>query len=142
MQATGYPMPGRLEPVSSAYGRGGCEFELAPEPGSVPEARQHVRESLCNITDADTLESVELVVSEPVTNAVRHGPGEPITLRLASDGSGGVTGEIEDQGDGVIAIRKQAAATALGGLGLRVVDRLTSVWGVHPGSTHVWFRVE
>jgi anti-sigma regulatory factor (Ser/Thr protein kinase) len=118
------------------------EFELASKPDSVAKAREHVRESLCNITDADTLESVELVVSELVTNAIRHGPGEPITLRLAADGSGGVAGEIQDQGDGVIAIRKQDGRTAVGGLGLRIVDELTSVWGVNPGSTHVWFRCE
>jgi anti-sigma regulatory factor (Ser/Thr protein kinase) len=131
-----------MTPCHRAYGRRGWEFEFVPEPDSVAEAREHVRESLCNITDADTLESVELVVSELVTNAVRHGPGEPITLRLAADGSGGVAGEIEDHGDGVIAIRKQDVGTAVGGLGLRLVDELTSAWGVNPGSTHVWFRVE
>jgi anti-sigma regulatory factor (Ser/Thr protein kinase) len=125
-----------------AYGRPGWEFELAPEPDSVAEAREHVRQSLCNITNTDTVECVELVVSELVTNAVRHGPGEPITLRLAAYGSGGVAGEIEDQGDGVIAIRKQDLGTAVGGLGLRLVDELTSSWGVYPGSTHVWFRFE
>jgi anti-sigma regulatory factor (Ser/Thr protein kinase) len=125
-----------------AYRRRGWEFELASEPDSVAEAREHVRESLCHITHAETLESVELVVSELVTNAVRHGSGEPITLRLAADGSGGVAGEVEDQGDGVVAIRKQDVRTAVGGLGLRIVDELTSVWGVSPGSTRVWFRVE
>jgi anti-sigma regulatory factor (Ser/Thr protein kinase) len=125
-----------------AYGRGEWEFELAPEPRSVAEARGHVRASLCSVADADTLECVELVVSELVTNAVRHGPGEPITLRLAADGSGGVAGEVEDQGDGVIAIRERDVGTAVGGLGLRVVDELTSAWGVNPGSTRVWFRVE
>jgi anti-sigma regulatory factor (Ser/Thr protein kinase) len=131
-----------MSPCHRAYGRGGWEFELAPEPVSVAEAREHVRESLCTIADTDTLERVELVVSELVTNAIRHGPGEPITLRLAADGSGGVTGEVEDQGDGTIAIRKQDLGTAAGGLGLRVVDALATAWGVNPGSTHVWFRVE
>ena len=29
-----------------------------------------------------------------------------------------------------------------GGLGLPLVDYLTSNWGVYPGSTHVWFRFE
>jgi anti-sigma regulatory factor (Ser/Thr protein kinase) len=125
-----------------AHGGRGWEFELASEPDSVAKAREHVRASLCNTADADTLEAVELVVSELVTNAVLHGPGEPIKLRLAVDSSGGVAGEIEDQGHGVIEIRKQDVGTAVGPLGLRVVDELTSAWGVTPGSTRVWFRVE
>jgi signal transduction histidine kinase len=125
-----------------ASGRGGWEFELASEAVSVAEAREHVRESLCNIANADTVECVELVVTELVTNAVRHGPGGPITLRLAVDGSGGVVGEVKDQGEGMIAIRERDVGVGGSGLGLRVVNELTSAWGVNPGSTHVWFRVE
>ena len=118
------------------------EFDLAPDADSVATARDYVRACFSKEIDADKMGCVELVVSELVTNSVRHGPGEPIKLRLASDGSGGVVGEVEDHGDGVVAIRATDVGTAVGGLGLPLVDELTSAWGVYPGSTHVWFRFE
>jgi anti-sigma regulatory factor (Ser/Thr protein kinase) len=118
------------------------EFQLASDEDAPAHARGHVRDCLEARTGADTLNCAELVVSELVTNSVRHGPGEPIILRLATDSRGGVAGEVEDQGDGVVAIREHNVASAAGGLGLPLVDRLTSAWGVYPGSTHVWFRFD
>ena len=101
-----------------------------------------MRSALDPHTDVETLSCVELVVSELVTNSVRHGPGAPITLRLVSEPDGRIGGEVEDHGDGVVAIREPDFETGTGGLGLGVVDLLTSAWGVHPDSTHVWFRFD
>ena len=117
------------------------EYQLDSDPGSVAEARRLVRNALIQYPDAGRLGEIELVVSELVTNSVRHGPGEPIFLRIAEEG-GVVSGEVEDQGDGVIEIRAQDVGTVVGGLGLPIVDQLTSAWGVYPGSTHVWFRFD
>jgi anti-sigma regulatory factor (Ser/Thr protein kinase) len=117
------------------------EHRLTASIDSIREARRHVRAALSAHTDTDTLERTELVVSELVTNSVRYGPGQRITLRLSTRNDGGVVGAVEDQGQGVVAIRKQEVG-AIGGLGLRVVDSLTSGWGVDPGTTHVWFRVD
>ena len=116
------------------------EYEVPPDADGVRAARGHVRTALAAMTDAETLGRVELVVSELVTNSVRHGPGQPIRLRLVANDAGDVAGEVEDQGTGVVALRDQHATAGAGGLGLVLVDRLTSAWGVHPGSTHVWFR--
>lgn len=118
-----------------------AQFHLAPHPASAGVARERVRETLAPHTDAPTLKAIELVVTELVTNAVRHGPGEPVILRLTA-GDGVIAGEVEDQGDGTIAIRDHVAGVTVGGLGLPLVDMLTSEWGVYPGSTHVWFRFE
>jgi anti-sigma regulatory factor (Ser/Thr protein kinase) len=108
-----------------------------------------VRYALDDHVDSDTIERVELVVSELVTNAVRHGPGETISLRLVAQPDGGITGEVVDQGDGHAAIDEQDVTTdglddelAAGGRGLLIVDRLATNWGVEPGSTHVWFRFD
>ena len=117
------------------------EHRLAPRPESVGEARRHARYVLEAHAEDDVLERLELVVSELVTNAVRHGPGELITLRLVSAPDGTIAGEVVDQGHGVVAIREHDAGAA-GGLGLPIVDALTSAWGVYPGSTHVWFRFD
>ena len=108
-----------------------------------------MRYALDDHADPDTVDRVELVVSELVTNAVRYGPGETISLRLVATPDGGVTGEVVDQGDGHAAIDEQDVTNdglddelAEGGRGLMIVDRLASEWGVEPGSTHVWFRFD
>lgn len=117
------------------------EYRLTARPESVATARRHVRYALEAHTEASALHDIELVVSELVTNAVRHGPSGLIMLRLVTDADGTVSGEVVDQGDGVVAIRDRNPDTA-GGLGLPIVDTLTSAWGVRPGSTHVWFRFD
>lgn len=108
-----------------------------------------MRYALDDHADPDTVDRVELVVSELVTNAVRYGPGETISLRLVAMPGGAVTGEVVDQGDGHVAIGERYVTTdglgdelAEGGRGLLIVDRLASDWGVEPGSTHVWFRFD
>jgi anti-sigma regulatory factor (Ser/Thr protein kinase) len=83
---------------------------------------------------------VRAVVSELVNNAVVHGPAQPIRLRLRIEPDGRIVGEVVDGGDGKIAIRELGDDPISGGYGLRVVDSLTSAWGVHEGSTHVWFE--
>jgi anti-sigma regulatory factor (Ser/Thr protein kinase) len=118
------------------------EYRLSPHVDSIAKARRHVRYALDPHTDEDTLSGIELVVSELVTNSVRHGPGAPITLRLVSEAGGGIAGEVEDHGDGEVAIRELDLQAGTGGLGLPLVDRLTSAWGVRPDSTHVWFRFD
>jgi anti-sigma regulatory factor (Ser/Thr protein kinase) len=118
------------------------EYRLLPQAASVSDARWHVRYALESQTDPDTLSSIELVVSELVTNAVRHGPGAYITLRLVTEADGAISGEVVDQGDGVVAIRRHEVGETEGGMGLPIVDSLTSAWGVYPGSTHVWFRFD
>ena len=117
------------------------EYRLTARPESVATARRHVRYALAAQTETSALHDIERVVSELVTNAVRHGPSGLITLRLVTDAEGNVAGEVVDQGDGVVAIRERNPDTA-GGLGLPIVDSLTSSWGVRPGSTHVWFRFD
>lgn len=120
--------------------RGNWEYTLSPQAESVTEARTLVRDVLAPFADPDTLGEIELVVSELVTNSVVHGPGEPITLRLVTTANGDIAGEVEDRGRGVVAIREHDPAKTIGGWGLPLVESLTSEWGVHPDSTHVWFR--
>jgi anti-sigma regulatory factor (Ser/Thr protein kinase) len=86
------------------------------------------------------LDDLRLVVSELVTNAVVHGPRrEPIELKLVVEGPDRIFGEVTDQGEGVIEIRESADEG--GGWGLRLLDSVSERWGVHEGSTHVWFEL-
>jgi two-component sensor histidine kinase len=123
-------------PISARRKTVTWEYRLSPHARSVGEARRHVRYALGPYGDPETLDRIQLVVSELVTNAVKHGPGKPITLRLVSEPDGGIWGEVVDHGNGAVAIREQE----IGGLGLPIVDALTTAWGVCAGSTRVWFR--
>jgi len=115
------------------------DLELAGGPTAPARARAAV-DRLGGDLAPGTLHDLRLVVSELVGNAVIHGPDAPVRLRLQVDGPGRVRGEVADEGgDGTIAIRESAGEG--GGYGLRLVDRLSHRWGVHEGSTHVWFEL-
>ncbi|MFD7466937.1 SpoIIE family protein phosphatase [Streptomyces tendae] len=91
-------------------------------------------------TRDSTRDSVLLLVSELVTNAVRFAGG-PITVRLIRAGSG-LLCEVGDTGNG----RPRLGRGGLlddGGRGLHVVHRLTSRWGVRWTDTGkvVWAEV-
>ncbi|MFG3250142.1 SpoIIE family protein phosphatase [Streptomyces sp. NPDC048187] len=87
-----------------------------------------------------TRDSVLLLVSELVTNAVRYAGG-PITVRLIRSGPG-LLCEVGDTGNG----RPRLGRNGLlddGGRGLHVVHRLTTRWGVRWTETGkvVWAEV-
>jgi len=92
----------------------------------------------------ETLEDLQLLVSEVVTNAVRHGggsEGEPITLRLV-ERPGTIRVEVSDDGPGFE--RHSPTPRTDGGWGLFFVDKLASRWDVEstPRSTLVWFEMD
>jgi anti-sigma regulatory factor (Ser/Thr protein kinase) len=103
-------------------------------------ARLAVRRRLAEDVDGETLGRLQIVVTELVTNAVLHGEGD-IRLGLHVD-EGRVTGEVVDGGGGFERDVRRHGTEALGGRGLTIVDALTAQWGVHEGTTHVWFQVD
>ncbi|MFE0352165.1 SpoIIE family protein phosphatase [Streptomyces nigra] len=79
-------------------------------------------------TREDTRDSVLLVVSELVANAVRFARG-PLTVRLIRGGHGQLLCEVGDKGNGRPRLgRKDLLGD--GGRGLHVVHGLTTRWGV------------
>lgn len=86
------------------------------------------------------VEDLCLVLSELVTNAVVHGEGDTIDLRLQAAGSV-VSGEVVDQGDG-FEPPPPPTLDGPGGRGLAIVGALTRTWGIERGSTHVWFELD
>jgi anti-sigma regulatory factor (Ser/Thr protein kinase) len=104
-----------------------AEFSLPEGEGTVALARDFTREVLAGWGDRDTNGDVVLVVSELVTNAVRHGRCLPI-LRLSAT-AGGIRVEVTDTDPTPPRIRQPGAD---GGWGLRMVERLSSAWGVVP----------
>ena len=116
-------------------------FQFPPAEDAPAQARAAL-EVFDQILSPDVLEDLQLVVSELVTNSVKFGPRRPITLALTIGGDGIVSGEVIDQGDGERAkVEMTTEPTVAGGWGLHLVDQVAVDWGVHEGSTHVWFEI-
>jgi anti-sigma regulatory factor (Ser/Thr protein kinase) len=116
-------------------------FQFPPAEDAPAQARAAL-EVFDQILAPDVLEDLQLVVSELVTNSVKSGPQRPITLALAIAADGVVKGEVIDQGDGERArVEMTVEPTVDGGWGLHLVDQVAVTWGVHDGSTHVWFEI-
>ena len=115
------------------------DVALARDPSAAADARRELRRRLDDTLHEDVLDALSLVVSELVTNAVMHGQGA-IRLRLRVD-AGDLRGEVIDDGGGFEHELRAAGHFATSGRGLLIVDRLTTRWGVHEGTTHVWFEM-
>jgi anti-sigma regulatory factor (Ser/Thr protein kinase) len=74
---------------------------------------------------------VELVLSELVSNAVQHGAGTTLTVRM-SVVRGSVHLEVGDDGPQPPAVLAPAEVEEHG-RGMVLVERLTTAWGVHAG---------
>src|SRR4051795_10518989 len=99
---------------------------LLATPEAVPAARHAFREM--DELDMSTRQVVELLVSELVTNAVRHGasdPHESILVR-ANRTDGAVRVEVCDEGHGFEERGERPPASKPGGRGLLLVDKLAS----------------
>jgi anti-sigma regulatory factor (Ser/Thr protein kinase) len=98
--------------------------------------------------DGDAVANTALVVSELVTNAVRHGHvrGRLVELRLVYDLEKAVTVEVSDAGDRRLpptAPCPADVALAESGRGLALVAAFSDAWGVRDrvvGKT-VWARL-
>ena len=121
------------------------DVELAPEPEVVTTAR-HTLDRLANLLPSEKLEDVRLVVSELVTNSVRHAglsPDEQISLTVViSDGA--VRGRVCDPGPGFEKPSEPRPRTDWsGGWGLPILERISDRWGVERnGCACVWFEID
>ena len=90
--------------------------------------------------DARELADAKLLASELVTNALMHGQGR-IEIRAELD-ENHLLVEVIDEGHGFERIVRKQDFNRVGGRGLHLVDALASRWGIHDGSSHVWFELE
>ncbi|MEA2272853.1 MAG: hypothetical protein QOI98_1561 [Solirubrobacteraceae bacterium] len=105
-----------------------------------PDAARSARSALVShALDPDLEHSVCLLVTELVTNGVRHSGGRrPLRVRARLE-PGRAWVEVEDGGRGFHPDIRHGAS----GFGLRIVDRVATRWGVEAGPpTRVWFVVE
>lgn len=92
--------------------------------------------------DPSILPDAKLLVSELITNSVKYGGEGSVELILRSDQPQHIHVEVVDQGIGFIPTARDRPMTEVGGWGLHLVEVLTQRWGVHEGSTHVWFEID
>ena len=123
------------------------QIDLRLNPNS--EAGSVARHSLDRLEgdlSPEKLENVRLVVSELVTNSVRHAglsPDQQISLTVViSDGS--VHGRVCDPGPGFEKPFEPRPRTDWsGGWGLPIVERISDRWGVErDGCACVWFEID
>ncbi|MFI6011796.1 SpoIIE family protein phosphatase [Streptomyces sp. NPDC051243] len=112
---------------------------LEPEDAAPSRARRLARRALARWGLEELTDSVELLVSEVVTNAVRYA-SRPVTLRLLRTDV--LRCEVGDDVPQLPRLR-QARATDEGGRGLYLVNRLARRWGATRLSTGkvVWFEL-
>jgi anti-sigma regulatory factor (Ser/Thr protein kinase) len=120
------------------------DLKLRPTPGAVPDARKAL-DALDEQVSTQTLDDLRLLVSELVTNSVRHaGLVESQTIELKVKLlPETVRVEVNDQGSGFQPTPRTAQSDDQSGWGLYLVSRLADRWGVtSDGVTRVWFEVD
>ncbi|MFJ8795053.1 SpoIIE family protein phosphatase [Streptomyces sp. NPDC102462] len=112
---------------------------LEPEDAAPGRARRLARHALADWGLEELTDSVELLVSEVVTNAVRYA-SRPVTLRLLRTDV--LRCEVGDDVPQLPRLR-QARATDEGGRGLYLVNKMARRWGATRLSTGklVWFEL-
>jgi anti-sigma regulatory factor (Ser/Thr protein kinase) len=114
--------------------------ELPRSSGVARTARAALVEWFAADLDEHMLARAQLLTSELVTNAYVHGQGA-IRLRAALDVDRLLV-EVTDEGGGFEREVGHGSLDAVGGRGLRIVEADASRWGIHEGTTHVWFELE
>jgi anti-sigma regulatory factor (Ser/Thr protein kinase) len=116
------------------------EISLSPAPAAATAARTEVTERLAAVLGRQVLEDARLLVTELITNALRHGaltPGDRVSVKASVD-RGVVRLEVTDPGrDGDVEMRQPGPRG--GGYGLFLVEQLAKRWGVdRREGTTVW----
>lgn len=121
-------------------------LRLSPVPGSVMQARRAVDQLAGSVSDG-SLEDVRLMVSELVSNSIRHAHLRPEDgIEVTFDVRGNLLHTtVRDGGTGFLPSVQATRTTTVEpahdcGWGLYLVDRLADRWGVSAsGPTTVWF---
>jgi len=120
------------------------EVDLARDPDSAAEARRALGEVSDHLSPR-RLEDAQLLVSELVTNAIRHaGLDEADTIKLVVEtGDRALRIEVCDTGRGFELSAPEPDPARPSGWGLYLVRELSDRWGVdRGGQTRVWFELD
>jgi anti-sigma regulatory factor (Ser/Thr protein kinase) len=120
------------------------DVTLEPVADSIPRAREAL-EALRPQVDDRRLDDLRLVVSELVTNSVRHAhlrPEDRITLRVDARADV-IRVEIHDRGPGFEPVATPATMYQESGWGLYLISQIAERWGVSSDGdgTTVWLEL-
>jgi anti-sigma regulatory factor (Ser/Thr protein kinase) len=119
-----------------------ARFDRGPTAAA---AARHALVALEERVDPGVLEDIRLLVSELVTNAVRHAQtpnGGEVALEVAIDPPR-LRVEVADPGTGFDPRPRDDEMTRPGGWGLFLVDRVADRWGVVRDRMNcVWFEID
>ena len=114
---------------------------LGRDPAEVGRARRHVARA-CAGMSSDLVSIAQLLTSELVTNALKHGRGD-ILLHVVDEKSQ-IRVEVSDEARGT-PTRGVVDGRDESGRGLMLVERLSAAWGVRAdrgrGGKTVWFTL-
>ncbi|HEY2831511.1 MAG TPA: ATP-binding protein [Sporichthyaceae bacterium] len=115
---------------------------LPSDATSAWAARRFLEEASCPEHMATVLEDAQLLVSELVGNAVRHGL-PPIEVAVECVGEKCLEVRVRDTSFATPAVRR-AGVEAEDGRGLQLIDLLSSEWGTKTDSfgKTVWFHLD
>src|SRR5215210_6185070 len=115
-----------------AQGPDGLRMRLGSGPGAAADARRAIGQLRADL-DPALMETLRLLVTELVTNSVRHTDCDSLTLRVAI-GKSAVLTEVADEGPAFVVedLHDHTAGShdPGGGWGLFLVERLAREWGV------------
>jgi len=115
---------------------------LTSHPTSVGAARRFVRDVLMSRQVPDgVVDTVELLTSEVVTNAIVHGKSGP---QLAVEVDAHVVRVAVRDLAADLPVRQHGHLDDVSGRGVIIVEKLASAWGVEResnGAKRVWFEV-
>src|SRR5580704_4088498 len=119
----------------------GCRVRLTAGPAAAAEARSQVRAAIRAWDIPADPDVAVLLTSELVTNALRHEPGETITLAIAC-AFGQLRVDVHDTSCSY-PVLVDAPADAETGRGLMLVATLSAEWGVYrtPAGKAVYFTL-
>jgi anti-sigma regulatory factor (Ser/Thr protein kinase) len=120
------------------------EVALARDPDSAAEARRALGEVSDHISPR-RLEDARLLVSELVTNAIRHAGLEhdDVIKLVVVSGDRALRIEVCDPGPGFEVSEPEPNPARPSGWGLYLVRELSDRWGVdHSEQTRVWFELD
>jgi anti-sigma regulatory factor (Ser/Thr protein kinase) len=116
-------------------------LRLAGGPDAAALARRALKR-LEHELDEDTVDVIRLLVTELVTNSVRHADAQAVDMRVHVAPEH-VRLEVTDRGPGFEFEARFAGQDLEGGWGLYLVDRLADRWGItnEGGTSRVWAEI-
>ena len=117
-------------------------FKLPASADAAAQARHRIVQAAAERRDQPDGDTLGLLVSEVVTNAVLHGGDESgldVEVVLSDEV---VRVAVSDTGNGFVPRPRALDSDEIGGWGLYLVERLAVAWGVSSGErTTVWFEL-